>query len=55
MILVKKAWAKIMNSYHHLQHLPAEYFLAEMTGVPKQKLYNQGDFLMSAKHDFQMG
>lgn len=54
-ILVKKAWGKLLGSYHHLEHLPAEYYLAEITGVPKQNLYHQGDFLISVKHDLYMG
>lgn len=34
MVVLQKAWAKIMTSYHHLEALSPEFFFSEMTGVP---------------------
>ncbi len=52
MMLIQKAWAKLLKSYLQIQHFDQYHLLSEMTGVPRPEIYEKGDFLMSLKYDF---
>lgn len=53
MILVEKAWAKIMKSYLNIFHLKMDEIFEETTGIPSFQLFKPGYYLSSNSIQFE--